>query len=159
MKTIQKGFTLIELMIVVAIIGILAAVALPAYQDYTIRAKMSEVILAMSSCRTSITEVYQSGPTTAPGADNWGCEILTTSQQTKYVSAVHTGANGEVRATVQGISTVVNTSVVTLVPLSTSVAPSVMTAGASQTLYGWRCGLTADGTTVSAKYLPGSCRG
>ncbi len=54
MKTLQKGFTLIELMIVVAIIGILAAVALPAYQDYTIRAKMSEVILAMSSCRTSI---------------------------------------------------------------------------------------------------------
>ena len=61
MKQLQKGFTLIELMIVVAIIGILAAVALPAYQDYTIRAKMSEVILAMSACRTSITEVYQSG--------------------------------------------------------------------------------------------------
>jgi len=66
MKTLQKGFTLIELMIVVAIIGILAAVALPAYQDYTIRAKMSEVILGMSACRTSITEVYQSGPTVAP---------------------------------------------------------------------------------------------
>src|SRR6266487_1634135 len=67
MKTLQKGFTLIELMIVVAIIGILAAVALPAYQDYTIRAKMSEVILGMSACRTSITEVYQSGPTNLPG--------------------------------------------------------------------------------------------
>src|SRR5204863_6676678 len=74
-RHLQQGFTLIELMIVVAIIGILAAVALPAYQDYTIRAKMSEVILAMSSCRTSITEVYQSGPTTAPAADGWGCEI------------------------------------------------------------------------------------
>ena len=159
MKTLQKGFTLIELMIVVAIIGILAAVALPAYQDYTIRAKMSEVILAMSSCRTSITEVYQSGPTTAPGADNWGCEILTTSQQTKYVQEVHTTIDGGVRATVQGISTVVNTSVVTLVPLSTSVLPAVMTGGTSQTLYGWRCGLAADGTNVSPKYLPGSCRG
>jgi len=159
MRTLQKGFTLIELMIVVAIIGILAAVALPAYQDYTIRAKMSEVILAMSSCRTSITEVYQSGPTSLPGVDNWGCEILTTSQQTKYVSAVHTGDNGEVRATVQGISTVVNTSVVSLIPLSNATTTATMTAGSSQTLYGWRCGLPADGTTVSPKYLPGSCRG
>src|SRR5919108_2538278 len=128
MKTMQKGFTLIELMIVVAIIGILAAVALPAYQDYTIRAKMSEVILAMSSCRTSITEVYQSGPSTAPGADGWGCEILTASQQTKYVSAVHTTADGGVRATVQNISTVVNTSVVSLVPLSNATTTATMTA-------------------------------
>ena len=159
MKKLQKGFTLIELMIVVAIIGILAAVALPAYQDYTIRAKMSEVILAMSACRTSITEVYQSGPATAPVADAWGCEILTASQQTKYVSAVHTDVNGVVKATVQGMSTVVNGSAVTLVPLSTSVAPSVMAGGSSQTLYGWRCGLTADGTNVPLKYLPGSCRG
>jgi type IV pilus assembly protein PilA len=159
MRTLQKGFTLIELMIVVAIIGILAAVALPAYQDYTIRAKMSEVILAMSSCRTSITEVYQSGPSTAPGQDNWGCEILTTSQQTKYVSAVHTGVNGEVRATVQNISTVVNTSVISLIPMSTATAVATFTQGASQTLFGWRCGLAGDGTTVSPKYLPGSCRG
>ena len=124
MRTLQKGFTLIELMIVVAIIGILAAVALPAYQDYTIRAKMSEVILAMSSCRTSITEVYQSGPASAPGADGWGCEILTASQQTKYVSAVHTNGNGGVLATVQGISTVVNTSVVSLFPLSNASTTS-----------------------------------
>src|ERR671928_1981833 len=72
MKTMQKGFTLIELMIVVAIIGILAAVALPAYQDYTVRAKMSEVILAMSACRTSITEVYQSGPAGAIAVNGWG---------------------------------------------------------------------------------------
>jgi type IV pilus assembly protein PilA len=160
MKTLQKGFTLIELMIVVAIIGILAAVALPAYQDYTIRAKMSEVILAMSSCRTSITEVYQSGPTAAPGADGWGCEILTTSQQTKYVAGVHTTTNGGVLATVQNISSVVNTSVVSLLPLSNAAGlTATFTAGASQTLFGWRCGLTADGTTVSPKYLPGSCRG
>ena len=57
-RTMQKGFTLIELMIVVAIIGILAAVALPAYQDYTVRAKVSEVILAVSAPRTSISEFY-----------------------------------------------------------------------------------------------------
>src|SRR6476660_3626651 len=84
MKKIQQGFTLIELMIVVAIIGILAAVALPAYQDYTIRAKMSEVILSMSACRTSITEVYQSGGT-PPAANSWGCESGVAS---KYVSAI-----------------------------------------------------------------------
>jgi len=159
MKAVQKGFTLIELMIVVAIIGILAAVALPAYQDYTIRAKMSEVILAMSSCRTSITEVYQSGPATAPALDGWGCEILTASQQTKYVQFVHTDLNGVVKATVQNIATVVNTSVVTLLPLSTSLVGATFTAGASQTLYGWRCGASGDGTTVGPKYLPGSCRG
>ena len=159
MRTLQKGFTLIELMIVVAIIGILAAVALPAYQDYTIRAKMSEVILAMSSCRTSITEVYQSGPTTAPTADGWGCEILTASQQTKYVAGVHTDANGVVLATIQGISTVVNTSVVSLLPLSNATTAAAFTAGSSQSLYGWRCGASGDGTTVSPKYLPGSCRG
>ena len=159
MRTLQKGFTLIELMIVVAIIGILAAVALPAYQDYTIRAKMSEVILALSACRTSITEVYQSGPVTVPTPDNWGCEILTASQQTKYVSAVHTGANGEVKATVQNLATVVNTSVVTLVPLSNSTTGVTMSGGAAQGLYGWRCGATGDGTTVPLKYQPGSCRG
>jgi len=159
MRTLQKGFTLIELMIVVAIIGILAAVALPAYQDYTIRAKMSEVILAMSSCRTSITEVYQSGPATAPLVDGWGCEILTASQQTKYVQFVHTDIKGVVKATVQGIATVVNQSVVTLLPLSNANTPSTFTQGASQTLYGWRCGASGDGTTVSPKYLPGSCRG
>jgi type IV pilus assembly protein PilA len=158
MKTIQKGFTLIELMIVVAIIGILAAVALPAYQDYTIRAKMSEVILAMSSCRTSITEVYQSGGS-APAANGWGCEITSASQQTKYVAAVNTDINGKVTATVRGISTAVDNLFVTLLPLQDATTPATFVPNSSQTLFGWRCGLTADGTTVSGKYLPGSCRG
>jgi type IV pilus assembly protein PilA len=157
MKTMQKGFTLIELMIVVAIIGILAAVALPAYQDYTIRAKMSEVILAMSACRTSITEVYQSG-TSAPGANNWGCEVSAGSG-TKYVNAISTDGNGFVTATVQSISTSVNGSVVTLVPLSNATTTAVFTSGSSTALFGWRCGNTADGTNVPSKFLPGSCRG
>ena len=62
MKVVQKGFTLIELMIVVAIIGILAAVALPAYQDYTVRAKVSELILAASSAKTALAEKFQTDP-------------------------------------------------------------------------------------------------
>jgi type IV pilus assembly protein PilA len=156
MKRLQKGFTLIELMIVVAIIGILAAVALPAYQDYTVRAKMSEVILGMSACRTSVTEVYQSGPATAPLANGWGCEV-SASQATKYVAGIGTDINGGVTATVTGISTSVNGSLVTLIPWSTSAAAAVFSAGNSATLWGWKCG--GAGTTVPLKYLPGSCRG
>jgi type IV pilus assembly protein PilA len=161
MKQLQKGFTLIELMIVVAIIGILAAVALPAYQDYTIRAKMSEVILAMSACRTSITEVYQSGGTGGGVINGWGCEV-SPSQATKYVEQVTTTANGVVRATVKGISSVVNNSVVSLAPLADSAGTVATYDGTSKSLFGWRCGstLASDGTSANiGKYLPGSCRG
>ena len=156
MKSVQKGFTLIELMIVVAIIGILAAVALPAYQDYTIRAKMSEVILGMSACRTSITEVYQSG-SSAPGANNWGCEVSAGSGS-KYVNAISTDANGVVTAKIQSIATSVDTSVVSLTPMASASAKATYN-GSATSLYGWRCGNTADGTTVPSKFLPGSCRG
>ena len=156
MKRLQQGFTLIELMIVVAIIGILAAVALPAYQDYTVRAKMSEVILALSACRTSITEVYQSGGTNTPAANGWGCEQ---SNSSKYVNAINTSADGVVSATIQGISSAVDTKHVTLSPLANSSTTATWAANSGAGLFGWRCGSSTDGTNVSAKYLPGSCRG
>jgi type IV pilus assembly protein PilA len=158
MKSIQKGFTLIELMIVVAIIGILAAVALPAYQDYTIRAKMSEVILAASACRTSITEVYQSGGT-PPSANGWGCEN-TTGGASKYVNTVTTDTNGIITVMIgTGINSAnVDGKLVTLAPIiSGSAANSATMMGMG--VNSWRCGSTTDGTNLLAKYLPGSCRG
>ena len=98
---LARGFTLVELMIVVAIIGILAVVAIPAYQAYTTRAKISEVILALSACRATVTEVYQGGGSGAPGANNWGCESATATS--RYVASIATTDNGMITITVQNL--------------------------------------------------------
>lgn len=152
MSRIAAGFTLIELMITVAIIGILASVALPAYQEYTTRAKMSEVILAMAGCRTSIAEVYQSGGT-APGAGNWGCEGVTT----RYVASLATDVHGKVSITVRNINANVDTKVVTMIPMASATLFADTTIDMGAGLWGWLCG--GAGTTVDKKFLPSSCRG
>jgi type IV pilus assembly protein PilA len=159
MSKMQKGFTLIELMIVVAIIGILAAIALPAYQDYTKRAKMSEVILAASACRTSVSEAYQSA-SSLPVAGSWGCEVAAGSGS-KYVSKVDTSATGAITVTVgTGIdATNIDGKLVTLIPRNTANTGAPTFPGSS--VGQWVCGSTTltPATTVPAKYLPSSCRG
>ena len=163
MKAVQKGFTLIELMIVVAIIGILAAIALPAYQDYTVRAKVSELVLAASACRTTITEVVQSATGAAlPAAGAWGCESTAGTNPSKYVASVTTDANGVVTVkadtTATGITKLAGADTLTLIPYTTAAA-KLTNADVGKTVFKWVCGDPASGTTIVPKYLPGSCRG
>ena len=152
----QKGFTLIELMIVIAIIGILAAVALPAYSDYTNRAKMSEVILAGSTCRTEITEIVQTAtdlPTTL------GCEKSATdftNGVSKYVASIAVSAAGVITVITQNLVT----GNVTLAPYNAAGNAITYTAGTpgswvSGGIAYWNC----DGSTAAlAGLLPFSCQ-
>ena len=157
-RSLQKGFTLIELMIVVAIIGILAAVALPAYQDYTVRAKVSEVLLAASSCRTGITEAIQTSAATIPAT---ALPAACTIAATKAVASGTADAVGKIvivanESNIGGLTAATNA--LSLVPMKDATTAVAATDGGI-TVHGWRCGLSTDGTTIPSKFLPASCRG
>ncbi len=134
MKRVQQGFTLIELMIVVAIIGILAAVALPAYQDYTVRAKVSEVVLAASSGKTSVAEYANTSGVLPPAA------YVIETQASKYVTSVAWDGT-TITAIAQGDSSIAASNI---------TLTAALTAGGQVT---WTCA-----GSIDAKYRPSSCR-
>lgn len=142
-----QGFTLIELMIVVAIIGILAAIALPAYQDYTARAKASEIMLAASTAKTCVSEKAQYGSSPAACGDGFSA--------TKYAGSLTTSAAGVI--TVAGADDLVGLSIVLTPQNGTAAAAATdFTTAGGFNLTEWKCTGTATGT-AKASWLPGSC--
>jgi type IV pilus assembly protein PilA len=150
----QAGFTIVELMIVIMVIGVLAAIVLPSIRSNAVRARMSEAILALSPCKNAVSELYNSGGD-PPGPGNWGCE---TSNASIYVDTIDTNDVGVIKASLRGFNDLrIDFHDITLAPLdntgNTPAPGSIVTA--------WRCGSPSDwtGTTVPSQYLPGSCRG
>lgn len=156
MKLSNDGFTLIELMIVVAIIGLLAAIALPAYQNYAARAKVSEALLAADACTTGIHEVTLSA-NVLPGAGQWGCETRAGDPaRSKYVTSVATSAEGAVRVVLQGINVSVNGQAIILRPWANILRAAAVVPGNSIGV--WDCGPDPSNTQDISVYLPASCR-
>ena len=149
MKKVQQGFTLIELIIVVAIIGILAAIAIPAYQDYTVRSKVTELINAAGVCKTSIAEYYQTKGVMPTNITNSGCS--TTGTANSLPPAV---SNGDI--TVTAASTLA-----TQLGAGTNLGYKADCGGAAcagTPITAWDCTAANAITNITPKYLPASCR-
>jgi type IV pilus assembly protein PilA len=146
MKKVQQGFTLIELMIVVAIIGILAAIAIPAYQDYITRSKVTELVTAADACKTSVAEYFQSQATLPANLAASGCA----SNPTEFVTSLDV---------VSGVITITATGTLTKSFSTASNNQFVLTPtkGVSNAApLSWACNTAA--TTIDKKYLPANCR-
>jgi len=145
MSKIQKGFTLIELMIVVAIIAILAAIALPAYQDYMVRAKLSEVFVAGDACKNSVVEFYEGQGKLPPNLTSSGCN----NNITKYVAST---------AVAKGVITITTTGATDLGGAASQPYVLLPTPNTTNTdVLEWTCNSVA-GTKIPSKYLPSLCR-
>ena len=156
MKAIQKGFTLIELMIVIAIIGILAVIALPAYQDYTARDQISEAISLMEGQKSAVVEYYADKGAWPTGNTQAG---IATSIQGKYVEKVEVGGNGVITAEMKAtdVNKEIQGKTVSLTPHATTAGATPGAAATANGSFTWTC---APGTTngVDPKFLPSSCR-
>jgi type IV pilus assembly protein PilA len=160
MKKVQQGFTLIELMIVVAIIGILAAIAIPAYQDYIIRSKVTKLVDTAGVCKTSVAEYYQSQGKMPADLTASGCSPDDTEDATHPAVA-----NGKITVLAKdqlAVQLTANKSGLNLVyqPMCGTAAPGVACAadGSSGGIVAWDCTPTA-GTDIKGNYLPAICRG
>jgi type IV pilus assembly protein PilA len=143
-------------MIVIAIVGILAAVALPLYQGYTKRSKAAELVLALSGCRTAISEVYQS-TASSPGPNNWGCEE--SAARSRYVASLRTDVDGLVTATAQNIDAAdIDGKEVELIPYVDDVNPMSSSLHMGKPVYKWLCGPALGPTGMPWQFLPASCR-
>ena len=149
----QSGFTIIEIMIVTVIIGVLAVVAIRAANGYAVRAKVSEAVLALSTCRTVVAEYLMSADALPTASDSYGCEGSGTS---KYVDTISTTTSGIIKVGVRGVGDLrVDFHTITLAPLDGSGAVMSDVGRVAR----WRCGAIADGTDVNLEFLPGTCRG